>query len=273
MTSGKLSLRAVTPHGLLVERLRAAEATFTSDPAAAARHLRAALDLGEGLEDYVGRCTTPSAPELEALAERTRSVDWTARFESQETVRRLEAEMLSGHVEGQFLAFLAGISKARRALEIGMFTGHGSLALALAMGPGSEVVALEIDPATAELARQTFKGSEAGDRIEIRVGPALQSLDELRNKEPFDLVFIDADKTEYEAYLDKILGGLLTDDGLVVVDNTLLQGEPYAPGGPPSPAGQAIRAFNERVRGDPRVEQVILPLRDGVTLIRRARGR
>ncbi len=178
--------------------------------------------------------------------------------------------MLSGHVEGQFLQVLVRATRARRVLDIGMFTGYSALAMAEALPPGGGVVACEVDPAIAAFATRRFADAVHGRKIAIEVGPALETLERLAAAgATYDLVFIDADKPGYAAYLDAILeGGLLAPHGLVCVDNTLLQGAAYG-AGPVTDAdnGRAIAEFNARVAEDPRVQQVLVPLRDGVTLI------
>jgi caffeoyl-CoA O-methyltransferase len=214
---------------------------------------------------------------LAAVAERTRSHDWE-QPECNRATPRLEAEMLSGHVEGQLLRFLVAMTRARRVLEIGMFTGYSALAIAEALGGEGHVVACEIDPAAAAFAEAGFAAAAEVDptveraSIEVRVGPAFDSLSRLADAgQAYDLIFIDADKPGYLGYIDQVLDrGLLAEGGTICVDNTLLQGEPWL-GEPRSANGAAIAAFNAAIADDPRVEQVLLPVRDGVTLIRRVR--
>lgn len=228
--------------------------------------VRRARDLAAGLDEYVARCTSPESAALALLAQRTRENDWGA-------TGPLEQEMLSGHVEGWALNFLVRMSKARRVLEIGMFTGYSALAMAEALPEGGTVLACEMDPGAASLARECFDASPVGHRITVVVGPALDTLRGLvvdAEVQPFDFVFIDADKAGYWSYVDLLLdSGLLADDGVIAVDNTLMQGQPYTGVGVTA-NGEAIAAFNDAVVADPRVEQVMLPLRDGVTLIRRS---
>jgi len=121
----------------------------------------------------------------------------------------------------------------------------------------------------AAFARECFAGAAAGDRIDVRVGAARRTLDALATEgEVFDLVFIDADKTSYLDYLDAVLDlGLLAEHGLVCVDNTLMQGLPWT-SAEQTVNAVAVSAFNRAVAADPRVEQVVVPLRDGLTLIR-----
>ena len=175
--------------------------------------------------------------------------------------------MLSGHVEGQALKFLVHLARARRVLEIGMFTGYSALAMAEALPDDGVLVACEVDADVAALARECFAAAPGGEKIDVRVAPADDTLAALAGQ-VFDLVFIDADKAGYLGYVERILEtGLLRDGGVICVDNTLMQGQPWA--GESTANGDAITAFNAAIADDPRVEQVLIPLRDGLTLIRR----
>jgi caffeoyl-CoA O-methyltransferase len=266
-------MRPVTPVGILaaqLERLaQKVEAVGIVDPAFKAE-LRQAYELANGLDTYLDLCTTPESPALAALVRHTQAEDWSRRFSDGETVRQLEQEMLSGHVEGQMLKFLVHLTKARRVLEVGMFTGYSALAMAEALPSEGEVVACEVDAYVAEFAQKCFKESTAGHKISVRVAPALETMKQLAaTGEVFDLVFIDADKAGYVDYLDLLLTtGLLAPHGLICADNTLMQGQPYL-SETATPNGIAIAKFNQHLVDDPRVEQVLLPLRDGITLIRR----
>ena len=261
--------RPVTPVGILARKLQDLEERLETvadlDPELRAE-LRQAVELAGGLDPYISRCTTPESSALAALVRRTEDEDWSRRSTS---VTHLEREMLSGHVEGQVLKFLVHLSRATRVLEIGMFTGYSALAMAEALPEDGVVVACEVDAEVSAFARRCFDDSPAGHKISVRVAPARTTLAELAAAgESFDLVFIDADKPAYGAYLDAVLdGGLLAPGGVVCVDNTLLQGEPYVSAAA-SANGEAVAAFNEQVAGDARLEQVMLPLRDGLTLIR-----
>ena len=267
-------MRPVTPVGILAERLgraaaRAAELqeVGAGDPDLVCE-LTSAHALAHGLEHYVADCTSPDSAALKEITRRTREHDWNGHAGPV----GLEAEMLSGHVEGATLRFIAWLARARSVLEIGMFTGYSALALAEALPEDGRLIACEIDPEVAEFARAGFAGSEAGSRIEVRVGPARDTLDELVSAgERFDLIFLDADKAGYVDYLGAVLdGGLLGPDGVLCADNTMLQGEPWSPE-TPSANGAAIACFNAVLVGDPRIEQVLLPVRDGLTLARWAR--
>jgi caffeoyl-CoA O-methyltransferase len=269
----KGALRPVTPMGIIatrLEQLNARVAALAQIDAGIKTELQQICDLAGGFDPYVDRCTTPESPALAALVARTQAENWTQRFTDGATGRPLEAEMVSGHVEGQTLKFLVRLIQARRVLEIGLFTGYSALAMAEALPTDGIVVACEVDAFAAEFAQQCFNQSPDGTKIAIKVAPAQQTLTALAAAgECFDLVFIDADKGGYVAYLHQLLETqLLAPGGLICVDNTLMQGEPYLTG-EATANGQAIARFNQAVVDDPRVEQVLLPLRDGLTLIRR----
>lgn len=266
--------RPVTPVGIAASHLEAAMvllAQLPEVPTDLAVHLQQALVLIAGLDHYLEQTTTPESPQLTEIAERTRHEPWQAKFGQGETVRPLEQEMLSGHVEGQTLKMFVHMTGACRILDIGMFTGYSALAMAEALPEEGCLIACEVDPYAANFARSLFQESPHGNKIQVELGSALETLDRLAaNEAPFDFVFIDADKQEYIQYYQKLLdSGLLSDNGYICVDNTLFQGQVYLPESDQSGNGRAIAHFNQVVAADSRTEQVILPLRDGLTLIRR----
>ncbi|MGL4745462.1 MAG: O-methyltransferase [Dermatophilaceae bacterium] len=259
--------RPVTPSAILAARLAALAERLEGlavEPSVR-DEARELARLAGGVDGYLERCTTPESAALADLAAATRAADWAASAGPS----GLEAEMLSGHVEGRLLAMLVRMTHARQVLEIGMFTGYSALAMAEALPDDGRVVACEVDADVAAFARRCFDASPAGGRIEVRVGPAQHTLAALAAAgERFDLVFVDADKAGYAGYVATLLDtGLLAPHGWLCVDNTLMQGQPWA--GPRTPNGDAVAAFNEYLAAEPRVEQVLLPLRDGVTLARR----
>ena len=202
---------------------------------------------------YVEQHSTPSSVELEEL--------------ERETIRTLETPgMLSGPVIGRLLEFIVYTLGARSVLEIGTFSGYSALAMAEGLPPDGHIVTLEIDERHAELARGAIAASPHAKRIEIVLGPALESLERLPGH--FDFIFIDADKEHYVEYYEAVLPKL-SEHGLIATDNTLWSGR-VLDDADKSASTEAIRAFNTRVRNDPRARCVILPVRDGVTLIRRS---
>jgi len=265
------SPRPVTPHAILASKLdqlaRRLDAAGRLDPAMKSE-LRELCELAGGLDPYLSQGSTPESADLRRLAQRTEAEDWN-RHAGDRSDGYLEQEMLSGHIEGQTLKMLVHVSRATRVLEIGMFTGYSALAMAEALPDGGLVVSCEIDPEVAAFAAGCFNESANGHKVVVKVGPAQRTLVELSESgQRFGLVFIDADKAGYLGYLTTVLEtGLLEPHGLICVDNTLMQGQPWMPG-EPTANGAAITDFNRAVAADPRVEQVIIPLRDGLTLIR-----
>jgi caffeoyl-CoA O-methyltransferase len=246
-----------------------------SVPDEIAANLLAAWRMAAGLDPYVSECTSQESPALAAIANKTSQEAWSKQFLDGATVRHLEQEMLSGHLEGQVLKMFVHMTRATRVLEIGMFTGYSALAMAEALPEDGRLVACEIDPYAADFAQRLFQNSPHGGKIRVELGSALETLSKLAAaQETFDLVFIDADKTEYVQYFEMLLEtSLLATHGFICVDNTLLQGQPYLPQNERTQNGEAIAEFNRCVKNDPRVEQVLLPVRDGLTIIRRVRDR
>lgn len=266
--------RAVTPLGIMVEHLKAAARIVEANPnipAELTENLIQAWRLAVGLDPYVEECTSNESSALSAIALKTSQEAWMQRFSDGSTVRPLEQEMLSGHVEGQVLKMFVHMTRAKNVLDIGLFTGYSALAMAEGLPPDGRLVACEVDRYVADFAQALFQGSPHGAKIHVELGAALETLNKLAAaKESFDLVFIDADKTEYIQYFQTLLDtDLLAPHGFICVDNTLLQGQPYLPPEERTKNGEAIAQFNHVVKNDPRVEQVLLPVRDGLTIIRR----
>ncbi|MGB7418990.1 MAG: class I SAM-dependent methyltransferase [Erythrobacter sp.] len=262
------NVSAFTPIGRIAELA----AHLAARPDETAKDDRDRLaELAAGLDAYPASVTSGPSPALAALEAATRSEDWAQHYETDETSVPLQNSMLSGNFEGQFLQTLLGFGGARRALEIGLFTGFGALAMAEALPDDGLVVALEIDAFAADFARKQFNTSPHGHKIEIRVAPAAESLAALANEGArFDFIFIDADKTGYWSYYETILDrDLLAEGGLIAVDNTMLGGEAWREADR-GEMGAAIAEFNRKLLADERTRQVLVPIRDGVTLIRRA---
>jgi predicted O-methyltransferase YrrM len=205
--------------------------------------------------------------DVDAYAEQstTPPPDWLAALATETRETQTAPQMLSGPVAGRLLDVLVWASAATRVLEIGTYTGFSALMMAGALGEGGRVTTLELDPQRAAFAREHIDASPHGDRVEVRVGPALETIATLEG--PFDLVFIDADKTGYPDYFEAVLP-LLAPRGLVVLDNMLRGGRVMEPGGDEGTV--AIRELTARLAADPRVVAVLLPVRDGMTVVRHA---
>jgi caffeoyl-CoA O-methyltransferase len=204
------------------------------------------------VEQYAEQYSTPPTDLFQRLAEETRA-------------KTTLPQMMVGQLEGHFLGELVRVSGARRVLELGTFTGYSSISMALALPPGGRIVTCDVDEETTAIAQRYAEEAGVRDRIDYRLGPALQTIEQLDG--PFDLIFIDADKTNYVNYYEATLP-LLADDGVIVVDNALSNGD-VVDAANARESVQAIHALNERVRNDERVENVLLTVRDGMNLIRR----
>ena len=172
--------------------------------------------------------------------------------------------------EGQLLTLLAGLTPARRILEIGTYTGYSTLCLARALAPGGRLVTCDITDRWPQIGAEYWTKAGVDGRIDLRIGDASDTLKALVADEgpgTFDFVFIDADKQRYPDYYELALT-LVGDHGLIVVDNTLFFGRVVDPDAQ-DPDTTAIRAFNTMVRDDPRVEMSLVPMADGITLIRK----
>jgi caffeoyl-CoA O-methyltransferase len=205
------------------------------------------------IDRYAQEHTTPPPSLLTELAEETRA---TLQL----------PQMLTGVVEGRFLELLVWTSAARRVLELGTYSGYSALSMAAALPEGGHIDTCEVEERHAEVARRYIARSPYADRITVHLGPALETIERLEGS--FDFVFIDADKENYVNYYEAVLPRL-GERGLIAADNTLWSGRVLAESDQ-SEGTRAIRRFNEHVRADSRVTSVMLSVRDGVTLIRRA---
>jgi len=203
------------------------------------------------IEEYATRYTTPLPPLLQELTAVTG-----------ERMGQM-AGMLSGPLTGSLLQTLAWSARARRILEIGMFTGFSALMMAAALPADGELITCDVDPDAIAIASSFFARSEHGRKITVREGPALETLKTLSG--PFELIFIDADKDNYIAYYEAALG-LLAPHGVIAVDNVLWSGRVLQPR---NAMDRTMAAFNDHVKQDPRVDHVMVTVRDGVLLIRR----
>lgn len=184
-----------------------------------------------------------------------------------ETAKLAAAQMQIAPEQGQFMGLLARLINARRVLEIGVFTGYSSLSVALALPDDGRIVACDISEDWADIARRYWQQAGVGHKIELRLAPALDTLEELRRaptREPFDMVFIDADKQNYPRYYELALE-LVRPGGLILIDNVLWSGRVADPAVQDANTN-AIRELNERLGKDDRIWLSVLPIADGLTL-------
>lgn len=209
------------------------------------------MTLQEYIEEY-------SSPEPELLARITRDTH----------LHVLNPHMLSGQIQGEVLRMLSRMVRPKRVLELGTFTGYSALCLAEGLDADGELITIEHNDELEETILHNLSQSELCQRIRLLIGDAKEILATMsaQREEPFDMVFIDADKREYSTYYDLVFP-MVKSGGFILADNTLWDGHIIDPAYDRDKQTQGLRAFNAKVKDDPRVSQVILPLRDGLTII------
>lgn len=198
-----------------------------------------------------------SSPESDVLKQITRSTH----------LEVINPRMLSGHVQGRLLSMFSQMIRPQRILELGTFTGYSALCLAEGLTENGKLITIEHNDEMESAIRRNLALSPLGDKIKLVIGDAKEELKRLgERREAFDLVFIDADKKEYCDYLDLALP-LMRSGGWILADNTLWDGHIIDPAYDKDKQTVALREFNDMVAQDSRLEKVILPLRDGLTII------
>lgn len=206
------------------------------------------------LEQYV---ETMSSPEEALLRE----------LERETYLRVINPRMISGHIQGKFMEMLVRMLRPRRILEIGTFTGYSALCMAAGLDDGGIIDTCEIDDELEEMIRSFFDRSQHGGKIRLHIGSALEIAPTLGER--YDLVFMDGDKREYTAYYNMLIdNGLVGSGSFILADNILWYGKVVEPVAKGDKQTQAIVDFNRMIREDERVENVIIPIRDGINLIR-----
>ena len=205
------------------------------------------------IEQYISAHTSPEPPHLYRLWRRS-------------NLATVHGRMASGHVQGRLLKMLVAMIRPKRVLEVGTFTGYSAVAMAEGLPPGGHLWTFEINDEMEDLARQGIEESPYADRITLVIGDAVTEAPRLGLS--FDMVFLDGDKRHYSEAYEAILP-LVPTGGVVLADNTLWDGHVVDPNYDREPQTVGLRRFNDLVASDPRVEQVVLPLRDGLTLIRK----
>ena len=206
------------------------------------------------LEQYV---ETMSSPEEALLRE----------LERETYLRVINPRMISGHIQGKFMEMLVRMLRPRRILEIGTFTGYSALCMAAGLDDGGIIDTCEIDDELEEMIRNFFDRSQHGGKIRLHIGSALEIAPTLGER--YDLVFMDGDKREYTAYYNMLMdNGLVGSGSFILADNILWYGKVVEPVAKGDKQTQAIVDFNRMIREDERVENVFIPIRDGIILIR-----
>jgi predicted O-methyltransferase YrrM len=208
------------------------------------------------IQEYIEQHSSPQSDLLQRIAYRTH-------------VEMINPRMMSGHIQGRVLSMLSQMIQPTRILELGTFTGYSALCLAEGLTPDGELISLEHNDELEDMIRRNWALSPIHDKLHLLIGDAIESLHQLAHThaQAFDLVFIDADKREYSTYLDLVLP-LLRPGGWILADNTLWDGHIIDPAYDHDKQTIALRNFNDKVAQDERLQKVILPLRDGLTIIR-----
>lgn len=201
----------------------------------------------EAIQNYTDAFSSPEPELFRELAQETRAT-------------QKDPQMMVGHCEGLLLRLLVLLARARRVLEIGTFTGYSALAMASALPADGELITCDVDPKSTSLAQKFWARSPDGKKIRLKLAPASDTIATLQG--PFDFVFIDADKPNYIKYWEGVLP-LVRGGGVIVADNVLWSGRVLDP---KDDSDRALAAFNAHVMRDGRVEHLMLPIRDGVTV-------
>jgi len=212
---------------------------------------------------------TPIPPELAAYVERHVSGrdDALTRVERETAALGDLASMQTDPGQAALLEMLARASGAKRAIEIGTFTGYGAIRIARGIGPDGVLLCCELDPERAAVARRNLDRAEVGERVEIQVGPAIATLRALPAEPCFDFAYLDADKEGYPDYYEELVPRLAA-NGLLAIDNVLMGGRVLDPAADDRGAA-AVARLNDRILADDRVDSVLLGMADGLTLARR----
>lgn len=209
--------------------------------------------LSEQIDKYTATYTTPELPALAALNRET-------------NLKRGDAVMISGHMQGTVLQMLSHMLQPTSVLEIGTFTGYSAICLAQGLKEGGHLHTIEIDEELYDIAAKYITQTGMADRITQHTGHAADIIPTLGTQ--FDLVFIDADKSNYERYYDLVFD-LVPVGGYIIADNVLYDGEVVRPPEEQTKNAKAMHRYNEKIKADPRVQHLLLPVRDGLMIVRK----
>jgi caffeoyl-CoA O-methyltransferase len=210
------------------------------------------------LQEYITSRSTPSDPLLRELIQETAALGPISVMQIAE-------------LQGTFMGLLVRAISARRIIEVGTFTGYSAICMARALPPDGRILCCDVSDEWTRIARRYFERAGVTGKIDLRIGPALDTLRALPAEPAFDLGFIDADKRNQGSYYEEILLRLRP-NGLLLIDNTLRSGrvaDSSQSDPAPDPDLDAVRELNDRIPSDPRVEAVLLPIADGLTLVRK----
>ncbi len=266
----EIQLRTESPIDILAQRLANIKQRLTKYKPIAGEILHeidSVIDMMEGFERYADECTSLESQQLSNLNKITMQTDWNRIFIEKKSEVKLMTQMMSSKVSGQLLKMLVSISRSKEILELGLFSGYSALAMAEGLPEDGNLISCEIDPYAADFARQYLDTTSYGKKIQIRVGDALNLLDDFAFEgKSFDFIFIDAKKTEYKKYIDKIVDKQLIDQrSIICVDNVFMKGACFSNAEKQTKGSEAVKKMNQLLKSE-KFFTVMIPIRDGMTI-------
>ncbi|OUW03833.1 MAG: hypothetical protein CBD16_02975 [Betaproteobacteria bacterium TMED156] len=263
--------KTYSPYGIISTRLKKIKLALKNSllDEELLADLESCISMSDGAEKYTEQNTTAESINLKYVSEYTSNHDWSKAYDKKKSSGFLGSQMLCGHVSGQFLKMLVKIVKAKNILEIGMFSGYSALAMAESLPANGKIIACENNQYAIDIANKLFK--KFGEkRIYVKKGSAIVSLNDLyKGESTFDFVFIDATKSQYPQYLNLLIKNkLIKKHTLICIDNTFLQGKVFSTHETQNTSSRVMRKFNSDLVKNPNFHTVMLPLRDGFTLLR-----
>tara|TARA_A100001015_G_C14998202_1_gene717161 strand:+ start:1206 stop:2036 length:831 start_codon:yes stop_codon:yes gene_type:complete len=262
--------RTVSPTSVLASRLRNLRQNIDMGLCTSksiSEELSMLIPLADGLDEYIENHSSVESVGMKMINVTTMSHDWDKAVHEKKTQGILVSRMMSSPVSAQFLKMLVNITKSKIILEIGLFTGYTALAMAEGTEEDGRVISCEIDPYCASFTNNLLLNCKHGEKVEIRVGNALEIMNDLRDEKfKFDFVFIDADKTEYMLYLNSLIDlNLVDESSLLCFDNVFLKGSVFSDEKYEKKSTQTVRILNTYLAG-PKFFTTMIPLRDGMSL-------
>lgn len=266
----KITQKTESPTLILAQRLKKIKQRLTNYKSIAETDITeidSIVSMLESQEQYLDECTSIESSDLSKLDKLTMETDWHQVFLEKKSNVRLMTQMMSSKLSGQLLKMLVTISGAKKILELGLFSGYSALAMAEGLPKDGKLISCEIDPYAAAFARSYLDTTSCGKKIQIRLGPALDLLDNfMHESESFDFVFIDAKKTEYKKYITKIIANkLITKQSILCIDNVFMKGACFSKFEKQTKGSTEVKQMNQLLASE-KFFTVMLPVRDGMTI-------
>ena len=266
----KITQKTESPTLILAQRLKKIKQRLTNCKSIEEEDITeidSIIYMMERQEQYLDECTSIESSDLSKLDKLTMQTDWHQIFLEKKSNVRLMSQMMSSKLSGQLLKMLVTISGAKKILELGLFSGYSALAMAEGLPEDGKLISCEIDPYAASFARSYLDTTSCGKKIQIRLGPALNLLDNFMVEgESFDFVFIDAKKTEYKKYITKIIANkLITKQSILCIDNVFMKGACFSKFEKQTKGSSEVKQMNQLLTSE-KFFTVMLPVRDGMTI-------